>query len=177
VGVLLFVGFQAVVFVGGTWLALGLRTGVWLPGYLLAIPLLLLHFAVVYSFSVLLAVYTRSTVACVFGSILFWLMCCGLNYGRHAALAQGTIAPEAAPPSGMFRVTLEAGYWLLPKPADMGILLQQALDLGRHFTVLPEFRAVVEQGAFHPELSLLSSLLFCIGMLAAAAHQLATMDY
>src|SRR5262249_1392619 len=74
-GVLVFVGFHAVVFVGGTWLALGWRTGYWFPGYLLTVPLLLLQFAVVYAFSALLAVWTRNTVACVFGACALFLVC------------------------------------------------------------------------------------------------------
>src|SRR5207244_1971501 len=67
VGVLAFVLFQALVFVGGTWVALGLRTGEWPLAYLLSVPLLLLHFAIFFSFSTFVAVCTRSTVACVFG--------------------------------------------------------------------------------------------------------------
>jgi len=63
-----------VLFVVLTWFALGLRTNVWDMTYWWCIPLLLLQFAVLYSFSVLLAVTTRSTVACVFGSLLFWLL-------------------------------------------------------------------------------------------------------
>ena len=82
---LTFVGFQVVLFVVLTWLALGLRTDVWDMTYWWCIPLLLLQFAVFYSFSVLLAVITRSTVACVFGSVLFWLLAWGINYGSVMA--------------------------------------------------------------------------------------------
>ena len=67
-GVLAFVGFQLVLFVALTWLALGVRTKVWDLVYWWSVPLLLIQFAIFYSFSVLLAVVTRSTVACVFGS-------------------------------------------------------------------------------------------------------------
>jgi len=74
-GVLAFVLMQAVIFVGGTWLAIGLKTRVWDMGYLLAVPLLLLHFAIFFSASLVLAVCTRSTVVSVFGSIAFWIMC------------------------------------------------------------------------------------------------------
>lgn len=176
-GVVIFVALQAVVFVGGTWVALGVRTGVWLPGYLLAVPLLLLNFSVIYSFSALLAVCTRSTVACVFGSILFWVLCCGMNLGRHAVLAQPVVAPETAPHPASFHLTVEAGYWLLPKPVDLGILLQQALDAGKHFGLTPDLQSVMEQGAFHPELSLLTSLLFGVAMMVLAARQLVTTDY
>src|SRR5262249_8059761 len=82
-GVLAFVGFQGAVFVLGTWVALGLRTGYWPAGYLLCLPVLLIHFGAVYSGSVLLGVSTRSTVVAVFGSVVLWLLCWGMNYGRH----------------------------------------------------------------------------------------------
>src|SRR6478752_929079 len=42
-GVLCFVLVNAVFFVGGTWTAIGVRTGFWDPTYLLCVPLLLLH--------------------------------------------------------------------------------------------------------------------------------------
>ena len=80
-----------------TWLALGLKTGVWLYPYLVGIPVLVLHFAAIYSFSVLLGVCTRSTVACIFGAVLFWLVCWGINLGRHYTLAMSTLAPGTPP--------------------------------------------------------------------------------
>jgi WD40 repeat protein len=86
-GVLVFVGFQEAVFFGGTWLALGVRTGVWSFSYLLCIPLILLQFAIIYSFSVLVGVMTRSTVASIFGALLFWFLCYAMNYGRHETVA------------------------------------------------------------------------------------------
>ncbi len=92
IGVLTFVLFHATLFVGGTWLAIGLRTGIWDAAYLYAIPLLLLHFAVFFSVSLLLAVCTRSTVVCVFGSILFWCIAWGMNYGRNVLEASAAHA-------------------------------------------------------------------------------------
>src|SRR5262249_39761866 len=81
-GVLFFVAFQAAFFVFGPWLALGRARGIWLAGYFLCLPLLLLNFAILYSFSALLATVTRNSVACTFGSILFWFLCVSINYGR-----------------------------------------------------------------------------------------------
>ena len=95
--VLTFVGFQVVLFVVLTWLGLGVRTHVWDTTYLWCIPLLLLQFAVFYSFSVLLAVVARSTVACVFGSVLFWLLSWGINYGCVDGRA-GCRNPSHSPP-------------------------------------------------------------------------------
>ena len=94
-GVLTFVGFQVVLFVVLTWLALGVRTHVWNMTYWWCIPLLLLQFAIFYSFSVLLAVITRSTVACVFGSVLFWLLAWGINYG--CVMARGMLEAQYVP--------------------------------------------------------------------------------
>src|SRR5262249_55036910 len=91
-GVLAFVLAQAIYFVGGTWLALGLRTGVWDTTYLVCIPLLLLQFAIFFGFSLLLAVCFRSTVICVTGSIAFWAVCWAINFGRHAMAAASTVA-------------------------------------------------------------------------------------
>jgi ABC-type transport system involved in multi-copper enzyme maturation permease subunit len=172
-GVLAFLGFQALVFVGGTWTALGLRTGVWTPTYLLCVPLLLVHFAVFFSFSALIAVWTRSTVACVLGSILFWLVCWGMNYGRHVLVAM----PDLEAMSPAFRWLVEAGYWIMPKPADMGMVLFDALQAGNSFSRLFELQTLQSQGAFYPELSLVTSLLFSVALLGVAARQLATTDY
>src|SRR5262249_15782481 len=78
-GVMTFVAFQVALFVLSAWLALGVRTRVWDMAYWWCIPLLLLQFAVFYGFSVFLAVVARSTVACVFGSLLFWMLAWGIN--------------------------------------------------------------------------------------------------
>jgi hypothetical protein len=171
-GVLAFVGFQVSVFVVGTWAAVGLRTGIWVPSYLMTIPLLLLHFAVVYSFSAFLAVWTRSTVACIFGTIVFWCVCCAMNYGRHAVVA---LDPAGAAAGSHWVV--EAGYWVLPKPADLMAVLDEALQVGSHFRVMPELEKVESKGMFHAGWSVLASVLFAVGLLGAASRQLATTDY
>lgn len=176
-GVVVFVAFQAALFVGCTWLALGLKTGYWQPAYLLAVPILVVHFAVVYSFSAFLAVCTRSTVACVFGSVLFWFVCYGMNYGRHAAVAMPHTAPETPAQSAAFQALMEVGYWALPKPADLVYMMDEAVSATKHFSPLPEMDRVKQTGAFVPELSLLASLAFAAGLLAVAGRQLGQVDY
>jgi ABC-type transport system involved in multi-copper enzyme maturation permease subunit len=171
-GVMVFVVMQAVLFIGGTWLALGLKTGIWDALYLLAIPMLLLHFAIFYSFSVLLAVMTRSTVVCVFGSILFWIACYAMNFAHYAALS-----PDMESASGHFQVGSEVGYWIMPKPADLGILLYDALKAESFFGKAVLFQNVQTQGQFHPELSILSSVAFMFVMLAIAAYEFVKTEY
>jgi hypothetical protein len=176
-GVLAFVALQTAAFVAGTWLALGLRTGYWPLGYLLCVPLLLVHFAVVYSVSVLLAVCTRNTVACVFGSVLVWVLCWGLNCGRHAVVALPHLDPAAAPYPAAVAGVVEAAYWVLPKPADLMFVLDQALEAGGQLGPSREIDAAWQAGALSPVLSVLTSLLAAVGVLAVASRRLLAADY
>ena len=121
-----------------------LATGFWVNGYLWGLPLLLLQVAAFYGFTAFLGVCTGSNLACVFGSILFWCMCSGMNYGRHVLLAnQADLPPQHA----VLRGLTEAGYWILPKPVDMNMILHSAVQSG-HFD--PQLQKVVDMGAFHP---------------------------
>jgi ABC-type transport system involved in multi-copper enzyme maturation permease subunit len=172
-GVLTFVAFQAVVFVAGTWLALGLRTGVWDPVYFLCVPVLLLHFAIFFSFSVMLAVATRSTVACVFGSAVFWLLCWGMNFGRHAAL----VVPELRAMSPSFGRALEWTYWVAPKPLDFHLLLLHTFGAEDFFSGIVNVPALAAQNAWAPGLSVLSSVLCAAVLLAMTAYDFLTADY
>ncbi len=172
VGVVAYVALQAQVFVGATAVALGVRTGEWAAGYWLCAPLLVLHFAVFYSFSALLAVMTRSTAACLVGTLLFWALCWAMNYGRHALAAWGLseVSAEAVRTAGF-------GYWLLPKPADFGLILADALDANRFFPPWTEFQRVRERGLFQPTLSALSSVASSAVILGVAAYEFVHDDY
>lgn len=171
-GVLIFVGMQATVFVLGTWLALGLRTGVFDGLYLLTIPLLVLHFAIFYSFSTLIAVSTRNTVVCVFATLLFWFACWGMNFGRHVIVAHDL--PGLTPTS---RTILETGYWIMPKPGDMSLILYDVLQADGFSMKVPEFEKVQKMGKFHAELSVLASMLFAMILLGISAREFHKMDY
>ncbi len=101
-----------------------------------------------------------------------------MNYGRHTVVALPYLEPDAAPLSSSIQGLTEVGYWILPKPGDCVIVLDQALGASDHFDVLPKtFRVAVEREAFDPGLSLLTSLLFSATLLAAAGQQLAATDY
>jgi ABC-type transport system involved in multi-copper enzyme maturation permease subunit len=172
-GVLVFMAVQDGVFVGGTWLALGLRTGVWDATYLLCLPLLLLHFAVFFSFSAMLAVATRSTVACVFGSILFWLLCWAMNFGRHAFL----LVPELHAAASGLGPTVEFGYWLLPKPLDCHLILLDTLQDDHLLARFIDTHTLAERGAWQPVGSVLASCACALVLLALAAYDFVTVEY
>src|SRR5581483_4369391 len=67
---LLFIFLNTALAVGGVWLALSWRSGLWAPGFLLAIPTITFFFAILYAVSTLFAVLTRSPVVSI-------LMTCG----------------------------------------------------------------------------------------------------
>jgi hypothetical protein len=171
-GVVLFVALQAALFVGGTWLALGLKTNVWTGAYWLAVPLLAMNFAVFYAVSAFLAVWTRSSVASAFGVLLFWMVCWAMNYTRHQMIA--------FPPDGFTPAAgglLELGYWVLPKPFDLGGLFFEAMR-AENFAIQPvELIKAREAGRFHPELSVLASGAFAAVTLGLAAYEFEMTDY
>ena len=172
-GVLAFVALQVTLFVALTWLALGARTNVWSLTYWWSVPLLLVQFAIFYGFSILVAVVTRSTIACVFGATLFWCLAWAINYG--VVMARGIQDPQHLLPGAVGLI--EMAYWLFPKPIDAGLILFNALDAANHFDK-PEVFKLLESGrVFSAKLSILSSLLFTGVLLAISAHQLEATDY
>jgi len=75
VGGLLFSTLQVAVFATASFLVIGLRGGVWEPGVFWAIPLVILFFSYLYSFCALVGLITRSTVASLLLTLLFWFAC------------------------------------------------------------------------------------------------------
>jgi ABC-type transport system involved in multi-copper enzyme maturation permease subunit len=173
VGVLTFVGFHVVLFVVLTWLALGIRTSVWNTTYWWCIPLLLLQFAIYYSFSLLLAVISRSTVACAFGSVLYWLLAWGINYGY--VMARGAMEAQYLP-SGTLALA-EVSYWIFPKPIDAGLILFNTLGALGDFEKPAVFSLLESGQAFSPCLSICSSILLTASLLAIATYEFRTTDY
>jgi len=179
-GVVTFVAFQVLVFFGGTWLALSARTGIWQYGYLAGIPVLILNFAVIYSFAVLIAVLTRSTVASVFGCLLFWVLCWGINYGHHWVQAAPVLVGSQGDFGSLTTALAQASYWVLPKPGDMEWILQDALHAENFFVAIaevPGFKQAIAAGAIDKVASVLTSLVFGVAMLFISSRHLATADY
>jgi ABC-type transport system involved in multi-copper enzyme maturation permease subunit len=166
-GVVGFVGLQTFVFVVGTWLALGVSTGVWVPNYLLCWPVLLLHFAVFFSLSVCLAVWSRRAVVCMVGVLAFWIACWAVNHAWHAWQGAGPAAP----------LLLDVAYWVLPKPADLNWMLFDLHGARDHFGTLFDYRALAGLDGSPLFLSVLSSLAFPVVVLLLGAIRFTRTDY
>lgn len=172
-GVIAFVTAHATLFVVGTWAALGLRLGNWDPAYLLSLPILCVHFVAVFAVAVLIAVCTRSAVACTLGAVAFWCICLAANQaylGRALTAAANADTLTTARP--MLWAT-KASYWILPKPLDLLITLDKAVDSAAHFVLAPEAAAA----SFNIALSFATSLLFAAAVLVLAGREFATIDY
>ena len=135
----------------------------------------MVEFAVLYSFSAALAVWTRSTVACVVGSLLLWGLCSAVNFHRLAAVLQTENGPAAASP--VADALLRGGLLGVAQTGGPGAHLAGGAAAPTN-TSAPCRRC----GRWSPNrsnlaLSVLTSLLFAAALLAAACLRLAKMDY
>lgn len=76
---LLFVFLQTLVFSLGAFLIIGLRSGTWEPGLFLAVPLVTLFYSYLFCVCALVGLLTRSTIAALMATLLFWLLLFALN--------------------------------------------------------------------------------------------------
>jgi len=76
---LMFVLGQVACFTGIAILAIGIRGGVWEPKLLLAIPIVVLFFSYLFCFNALIGTITRSTIAALLATLLFWAVLAGVN--------------------------------------------------------------------------------------------------
>lgn len=76
---LLFTALQVTVFAAAAFLLIGIRGGTWIPGVFLAVPIIVLFYSYLFCVCTLVGVLTRSTIAALLITVLFWLAMFGLN--------------------------------------------------------------------------------------------------
>jgi len=170
---LLFVAGLLGLLILATWLVTGLLTGFWSPGILLALPSLLLFFALLLSVSVFAGVVTRSAVAALLVTVAYWavLFVVGLMHMQVVASrirAEGSGAPRpvsvadalrprparrepsAAGRAGFHTTTVarvvEGIYAVLPHTEDLDTMVDR--QLMRDFAVGGRLRQLVESPEF-----------------------------
>ncbi len=89
---LLFVTLQIAVFCVVSFLVIGVRGGVWEPGLFLAVPLVVCFFSYLYCVCVLLGLLTRSTVAALLLTLLFWFVVFSVHSTETGLLAAKKMA-------------------------------------------------------------------------------------
>lgn len=88
---LLFVTLQVTIFTVASILLIGIRGGVWEPGLLVAVPVTVCFFSYLFSVCVFLGVWTRSTVAALLLTLLFWVWIGALGTAEQLALFSKTM--------------------------------------------------------------------------------------
>lgn len=104
---------------GGVWFVISLKSGLWAPGFLLAIPVVFIMFAVMYGVVTLVGVWSGSgplsfivTLGVVFVSLI---------------LAIPELATQVDP---MWRPLITGGYWTLPNFGGVGTRIVPQLATG-----------------------------------------------
>lgn len=108
-GACFFIFMSACVLLGGGFLILGLRFGIWNPRLLLCIPIYVFVFAVYYSISALAGLIWRSPIVSIACGILFWVICFTVGYVKYwvqeDALSQSRIVKIVPAGTQVFGVT------------------------------------------------------------------------
>ena len=132
-GSMVFILAQATLFVVLTYMVIGFRWGVWLPGYLLTIPLSVILFSYLYCVSALVAVWSRSTVAAALMSFGAWVGFFGVQttadlFDLYPSWQEQTVACKA----------IRAARWIVPKTQDITYLAARWVGAGASSEVVPD---------------------------------------
>ncbi|MBI4613186.1 MAG: ABC transporter permease [Planctomycetes bacterium] len=178
-GGLLFVLLNAIVLIGGLWLATSVRSGFYNFGFLATIGSVLLVFAIIYSVSVFWAVMTRSTVMAILMSVVFWVVCWVIGLVLNMILMFERMG--AGVPSWLVG-TVKVLYYVFPSTSNFDKLniwlvsLAPISDAAReHFLKTSQF----EMSTYGVSLpwSLVTSLAFAAAVLGFTAWRFHKRDF
>jgi hypothetical protein len=123
IGGLTFMFVVTTFIVAGIWLVLGLRSGLWSPGFLLTIATLTFQFAIFYAVSTLFSVLTRSPIVSILMACLAWVVLFGVGWGYR--VTEGTREFELWP--SWVYTTADVAHFILPRYKDIDSLNSQVI--------------------------------------------------
>jgi ABC-type transport system involved in multi-copper enzyme maturation permease subunit len=135
IGGMTFMAINTTVIMGGLWLVLGIRTGVWMNGLLLTIFIFTFQFAFFYAVSTLMAVLTRSPIVAILMSVTAWALLFGIGfvYGIIDDLRPEKLAKSPDPEVRKFSLpswvytSADVTHFLTPHYKDMDKLQSKLL--------------------------------------------------
>lgn len=187
------VALVSVVFVGLTFVVMGVRWKVWMWPYLLSVPLSLLMFSYIYCVTVLVAVKTKSALASVLLSLVAWFVFWAFGY-----LGAQFSANPSLERFEKWRAPIVAASWVPPKTLHVTYFAQRWCGGSKAEDVLkmadlPEFKSadmgdagnmvrdtlLVEAHLMRtdPVSSIASSLIFEAAVLLLAAWSFRRQDF
>ncbi|HMC67319.1 MAG TPA: ABC transporter permease subunit [Gemmataceae bacterium] len=182
IGGLTFIFLNSAVAIAGAWLVIGWRSGIWAPGFLLTTFVITFFFAILYSVSTLVAVWTRSTVLAIVLTCVVWAALFGVGWtqlyveGKRMETKPAPTKSGASTPVEPWMAVVSGVHFVLPRTKDLDYLTTRLLvqDL------LPpnEVRAIPQSSAtFNWTETLTVSGVFIAVMLALASWRFVTRDY
>ncbi len=113
-GAMVFILLQAIVFIGLTFLVMGLRWDCWTWGYLWLIPLMVLLFSYLFAFSAFFGVWTRRSMTSLMLTIVAWFSIFAVQT-THGLLLNSPQADK----TGSWTKISTAVQWFIPKTQDI----------------------------------------------------------
>jgi ABC-type transport system involved in multi-copper enzyme maturation permease subunit len=143
-GGLTFMFVNTAVLIIGLWIALSLRTGVWEPYFLIAIPVLTFQFAFFYALSTLAAVLTRSPIVSILVCVMMWAFLFVLGWTHFAAnfvkdRTSGKGEGFIVSVTGWLAPTSDVAHTIAPHYLDLDWLTDHTLE-GRSLALTTEER-------------------------------------
>ena len=176
VGGLLYVFLLSVLLIGGSWLALSLRSGFWNPTYLYSIGVQTFYFAILYSVSVLFGVLWRSWIGSILMTILAWILFTG------SCSVYGMIhSPMPVVDLPQHWVTLiDTVYYIFPKTSHLSSLNVMELmkaNLGETMSGAEGMEQVVLPAGVNWTVVLSTSTAFIFVMIGLSCWRFSRKDY
>lgn len=183
IGGLTFILLNTTIAIGGIWLALCVRSGVWTTGLLFTIPTLTFYFAILYSFSTLMGVLTQNPVGAILltcGAYVV-LFVVGVLYEfvereRVQSASQAKQRQEELGEEGGFAKTVRVVHAILPRTRDLTILNSQLLRR-ELFSANQMAGQEIEPTRVSWSETILVSLIFIAVMLSLACWRFGARDY
>ncbi|HTF55842.1 MAG TPA: ABC transporter permease [Planctomycetota bacterium] len=175
-GGLIYVAVAAGYLILGSWVILGLRSGVWSTGYLLAIPMLVFFFAALYTVSVLIGVLTREKIAPILLTALAWF---GLVALGHIHMFMHLPSATNIDPNGPTAKFVDGAHAVLPRLKEVGQTVSWALVKTNGIT--PERWALMYRETPYPEVAWIPLFgvtgAWMIGLLGLSCWMFSRRDY
>jgi ABC-type transport system involved in multi-copper enzyme maturation permease subunit len=180
-GGLIFIFLNTVIAVGGVWLVLGLRSGLWAPGFLILIPVITFFFAILYAVSALFGVLTRSAIVSILLAcgtwFLLWLVGQAYVFFKVMPLIEeaSRTPVEQRLSEGWWVSVVNGIHFILPRTTDLDALSSSMIATSLFPSPQADIRASnldINWGE-----SIMVSLAFIAVMLGLACWRFATKDY
>jgi ABC-type transport system involved in multi-copper enzyme maturation permease subunit len=127
-GGLTFMFVNTALLIFGLWIALGLRSGIWEPVFLINIPVITFEFAFFYAVSTLAAIVTRSPIVSILLCILTWFILSAVGWAHAGANAlKGPDGGEGLV-TGWLATSADVIHTVFPHYLDLGWVSDRALE-------------------------------------------------